>query len=280
MRTNVDQTARARAPAPARDHGGRRARVPRDRRRRNRRRPRRGRRERPRPPRSTSRLSGYRCAVKAGPHVVGVGLPAAIARAEHAEASAVPQLVRHLRRHGHSARRHVWPSRARSTSAGPGDTPSRRRIFACRPATAGRERRARGRSSTLAWRGAPTGGRRRRRREARSWTFYETGRADAAASRRASSWRCSASSRARVRASASSAIRGVAPGAVYRVSDLELASRLSFFLWSSIPDDELLTLASAGQAAGRRRCSSSRCGACWPTRAPRRWSTNFAGQWL
>ena len=38
-----------------------------------------------------------------------------------------------------------------------------------------------------------------------------------------------------------------APGAVYRISDLELASRLSFFLWSSIPDDELLTLAAQGR---------------------------------
>ncbi len=36
---------------------------------------------------------------------------------------------------------------------------------------------------------------------------------------------------------------GKAPGSVYRVSDLELASRLSFFLWSSIPDDTLLGLA-------------------------------------
>ena len=40
---------------------------------------------------------------------------------------------------------------------------------------------------------------------------------------------------------------GVEPGAPYRVSDLELASRLAFFLWSSIPDDELLELASAGR---------------------------------
>ena len=40
---------------------------------------------------------------------------------------------------------------------------------------------------------------------------------------------------------------GVAPGAPYRISDLELASRLSFFLWSSIPDDELLALAERGQ---------------------------------
>ena len=37
-----------------------------------------------------------------------------------------------------------------------------------------------------------------------------------------------------------------APGDVYRISDLELASRLSFFLWSSIPDDELLALAERG----------------------------------
>ena len=37
------------------------------------------------------------------------------------------------------------------------------------------------------------------------------------------------------------------PGAIYRVSDLDLASRLSFFLWSSIPDDELLGLAEQGK---------------------------------
>ena len=40
---------------------------------------------------------------------------------------------------------------------------------------------------------------------------------------------------------------GVPPGTVHRISDLELASRLSFFLWSSIPDDELLDLAAAGK---------------------------------
>ena len=39
---------------------------------------------------------------------------------------------------------------------------------------------------------------------------------------------------------------GVEPGAAYQVSDLELASRLSFFLWSSIPDNELLDLAAKG----------------------------------
>ena len=39
---------------------------------------------------------------------------------------------------------------------------------------------------------------------------------------------------------------GVEPGMPYRISDLELASRLAFFLWSSIPDDELLDLAASG----------------------------------
>ena len=39
----------------------------------------------------------------------------------------------------------------------------------------------------------------------------------------------------------------VATGTPYRISDLDLASRLSFFLWSSIPDDELLALASKGR---------------------------------
>ena len=38
----------------------------------------------------------------------------------------------------------------------------------------------------------------------------------------------------------------IAPGTAYPVSDLDLASRLSFFLWSSLPDDELLTVAEAG----------------------------------
>jgi Protein of unknown function (DUF1592)/Protein of unknown function (DUF1588)/Protein of unknown function (DUF1585)/Protein of unknown function (DUF1587)/Protein of unknown function (DUF1595)/Planctomycete cytochrome C len=40
---------------------------------------------------------------------------------------------------------------------------------------------------------------------------------------------------------------GLAAGSVYRISDLELASRLSFFLWSSIPDEELLDAAAEGK---------------------------------
>lgn len=43
----------------------------------------------------------------------------------------------------------------------------------------------------------------------------------------------------------------LAPGSVYQISDIELASRLSFFLWSSIPDDELLHLAERRKLSDR-----------------------------
>lgn len=65
----------------------------------------------------------------------------------------------------------------------------------------------------------------------------------------------------------------------YRINDFELASRLSFFLWSSIPDQELLGLAELGklsqpdilEAQTRRMLSDPRASAL---------VTNFAGQWL
>jgi hypothetical protein len=72
---------------------------------------------------------------------------------------------------------------------------------------------------------------------------------------------------------------GVAPKTAYRVSDLELASRLSFFLWSSIPDDELLDAAASGKLRTpevlekqvRRMLADPRSSAL---------TTNFAEQWL
>jgi hypothetical protein len=71
----------------------------------------------------------------------------------------------------------------------------------------------------------------------------------------------------------------VADGAVYRISDLELASRLSFFLWSSIPDDELIQLAAKNklhdtatlQAQVKRMIADPRAQA---------FVQNFTGQWL
>ena len=72
---------------------------------------------------------------------------------------------------------------------------------------------------------------------------------------------------------------GVAPGAAYHVSDLDLASRLSFFLWSSIPDDTLLKLAESKQLTKpsvlqkqvHRMLGDPRAAAL---------TRNFASQWL
>ena len=69
------------------------------------------------------------------------------------------------------------------------------------------------------------------------------------------------------------------PGQPYRLSDLELASRLSFFVWSSIPDDELLDVASRGMLRDpevleqqvRRMLKDPKSAAL---------TQNFAGQWL
>ena len=72
---------------------------------------------------------------------------------------------------------------------------------------------------------------------------------------------------------------GVEPDAPYRVTDLDLASRLSFFLWSSIPDDELLEAAERGRLSDpaelerqvRRMVADARSATL---------TTNFAAQWL
>ncbi len=71
----------------------------------------------------------------------------------------------------------------------------------------------------------------------------------------------------------------VQPGSNYRISDLELAARLSYFLWSSAPDDQLITLASQGKLKDpgvlekqvRRMLADPRSEAL---------STVFAAQWL
>ena len=72
---------------------------------------------------------------------------------------------------------------------------------------------------------------------------------------------------------------GVAPGAAYPISDLELASRLSHFLWSSTPDDELVSVAGEGRLSDpavleqqvRRMLADRRAESL---------ATNFAVQWL
>jgi uncharacterized protein DUF1592/uncharacterized protein DUF1588/uncharacterized protein DUF1587/uncharacterized protein DUF1585/uncharacterized protein DUF1595/cbb3-type cytochrome c oxidase subunit III len=161
---------------------------------------------------------------------------------------------------------------------GPGDTPSRRRIFICRPASSNDEEPcARRILTTLA--------RRAYRRPVRDGdiapllTFYREGR------RKGTFDMGVQFGLRRLLASPTFVFRveddpsAVVAGAVYRVSDVELASRLSFFLWSSIPDDTLLDVAESNrlhapavlEAQVRRMLADPKADAL---------VENFAGQWL
>jgi len=71
----------------------------------------------------------------------------------------------------------------------------------------------------------------------------------------------------------------VAPGAVYSISDVELASRLSFFLWSSVPDDELLNLATKRQLS-EPAVLARQVGRMMADPRAEAFVRNFAGQWL
>ena len=162
--------------------------------------------------------------------------------------------------------------------SGASETPSRRKIFVCRPAKPSDERACASRIiSTLA--------RLAYRRPVNDTDmsgllgFYEQGRRDGTFDRG-----IELALRA-VLVSPKFVFRveqerpDVAAGVPYRISDLELASRLSFFLWSSIPDDELLQVASEGRLRRpdvldgqvRRMLADPRSGAL---------VENFAAQWL
>jgi mono/diheme cytochrome c family protein len=169
---------------------------------------------------------------------------------------------------------------------GAGETPSRDQIFACRPATAADEadcaatiissltRRAYRRPVTYRDLEMPL-------------AFYEQGHAgsdlgsgerggfDAGIELALRALLTSPEFLFRIERDAEDA----APGAVYQISEIELASRLSFFLWSSIPDDTLIDLAEAGRLRDpgvletqvRRMLADPRAAAL---------TTNFADQWL
>ena len=153
-------------------------------------------------------------------------------------------------------------------AAGPGDTGSRRRIFACRPeeSTPGGDSAGTG-TGTGADAGGEDGGaeaacarriletlaRRAYRRPATEadvetlMAFYAAGREDGGfdggIQRALTRLLVDPEFLFRLETDAP----GTPPGTAYRLGDLELASRLSFFLWSSIPDDELLEAAVAGR---------------------------------
>ena len=167
---------------------------------------------------------------------------------------------------------------------GPGHTPSRAKIFICKPASVAEEPGCAKRIvSALA--------RRAFRRPvtdadlARMMAFYKGGRDAAAGKGSAAFDRGIEMAVRRILADPEFVFRfehdpaGAAAGRAHRVSDLELASRLSFFLWSSIPDEELLTLAEQGRLKDpvvlerqvRRMLKDPHAQSL---------VTNFSGQWL
>ena len=163
-------------------------------------------------------------------------------------------------------------------ATGPGDTPSRRKIFTCRPSAAADEPAcARRILATLvhrAYRGLDTPADLNR-----LMSFYQDTRSrkNFEAGVQVALERMLASPKFLFRAEKDPA--GAAPGTIHRVSDLELASRLSFFLWSTIPDDQLLEVAGQGKLRDPkvleeqvgRMLADPKAGAL---------VTNFAGQWL
>ena len=165
-------------------------------------------------------------------------------------------------------------------AAGSGDTPSRRRIFVCRPAkTADEPACAQQILKTLA------------RRAFRQpvpdsdvametlMSFYQVGRSQGTFDTgiEHALARILVDPRFLYRFEREPA--SLPAGSSYRLTDLELASRLSFFLWSSIPDDELLDISSQGKLSQpavlehqvRRMLADSRADAI---------AKNFGGQWL
>jgi hypothetical protein len=187
-----------------------------------------------------------RVPVKAGPHVVAVAFPkktSTLLETERQPYQAHFNMDRHPR---------IQPAVYSVTingpyeAKGPGDTPSRRRIFVCRPAKPGEEeacakrilsalmRRAYRRPVTDADLQVPL-------------KFYKDARTDggfeAGIEMALSAVLVSPEFLFRVEQDPD----GVASNTAYRLSDLELASRLSFFLWSSIPDGELLDTAIRGK---------------------------------
>ncbi|MBM3841040.1 MAG: DUF1592 domain-containing protein [Verrucomicrobia bacterium] len=219
-----------------------------------------------------------RLPVKAGPHALGVTFlknPSSLLETKRQPYNAHFNLHRHPR---------IGPAiyqvsiNGPYAAQGPGDTPSRRRIFDCTPAKPeDAERCAERILSTLM--------RRAYRRSvtaedlARSMGFFrETLKKDgfeAGIETALSAVLISPHFLFRVEADPA----GIAPNTAYRISDLELASRLSFFLWSSIPDDELLETAIQGKLRNpgvlerqvRRMLADSRS---------ENLVANFASQWL
>ncbi len=229
------------------------------------------------PPAADQHLK-IRVPVKAGPHEIGVAFlkkPSALLETERQPYQAHFNYYRHPRiQPAVYSVSVVGPYEA----TGPGETPSRQRIFVCRPSRPSEEEGcAQSILETLARHAyrrpvtaADVEGPLNFYREARAEGDFEAGIEMALRA-------VLVSPEFLFRVERDPA--GVAPGMAYRISDLELATRLSFFLWSSIPDDELLDAAVRGdlkkpavlEQQARRMLADERS---------RSLVTNFASQWL
>jgi mono/diheme cytochrome c family protein len=182
----------------------------------------------------------YRISVKAGPRLIGVTF------VQKTEALDEATLHPRQRTRGTQPAVAAVTIRGPYQPTGPGDTPSRERIFTCHPDSAAAE-------TPCAKQILATLLRRAYRRPATEadisavLAFYEEGRKERNFDLgiQTALERILVSPQFLYRIERDPA--GSAAGTVYRLSDLELASRLSFFLWSSIPDDELLNAATAGK---------------------------------
>jgi mono/diheme cytochrome c family protein len=187
-----------------------------------------------------------RVRVKAGPHAVGV----AFIRKNAAESDEPLQpFTRDLdlqNMNGIPLIEHVQIA-GPFNPTGPGDTPSRRRIFICHPDGASTGSAA---QTACARRILSTLARRAYRRPVSQadvdalMRFYTVARAKATFDKGIEGALRFILTSPQFLFRGEPDPPGVAPGSIYPASDLELASRLSFFLWSSIPDDQLLTLAT------------------------------------
>ena len=182
----------------------------------------------------------FRVPVKAGPRLIGVAF------IEKDEVRDEEVLRPRLRGAGAEIGVGVVTISGPYNAKGPGDTLSRKRIFVCRPAPASEE-------DSCARRILSALERRAYRRPVTAndvetlMPFYTAGKAeggfDLGVQRAIQRLLVSPQFLFRIEREPPTS----APGSVHPVSDLELASRLSFFLWSSIPDDELLDLAIQGK---------------------------------
>ena len=160
------------------------------------------------------------------------------------------------------------------------DTPSRRKIFVCQPAAAAQEKacatKILSRMARLAYRRPTT------ERDVQTLlSFFDTGRHDGGtfdAGVQFALERLLVDPDFLLRVEKDPA--GVAPGQSYRLSDLELASRLSFFLWGSIPDEPLLEAAEHGHLADPKILEQQVRRMMADPRASDALVTNFAAQWL